>query len=59
MINDFIDWTEHAGTALFFAVENCKLHNADGAVWCSELLGDANIGLQIAGTQVNVERAAG
>lgn len=33
----FLDWTEHAGTALFFAVEDCEMHGSNGAVWCSEL----------------------
>jgi hypothetical protein len=33
----FLDWTEHAATALFFAVDNCSNHNVDGVVWCFEM----------------------
>lgn len=32
-----LDWTERAATALYFAVEDCSMHNIDGALWSSRL----------------------
>lgn len=39
-----LDWTFHAATALFFAVEDPDIDDEYCAIWCSEAIGEVDIG---------------